>query len=330
MAQGRGKHGNPKIGLAPVKANEQVIPQSFAVHSVRARCLQQVRTGGDPHPPQFKLPVKLVFICVDVVDQSHRGIIDGHAVGGTVHRVGKGHFNMYEPHAVDGGDVGVFGLQILVLCQALQRHPAPQCVGTAGQIQPVADGQVTIRPRCAPLNQRVILPVGNDRFFADRHVNDLPVRHLAQHAPVIPPDHLPAQPAVLQDDRLQKCLAAHHGPLHGQPPDLIASDANAVHPLQFGRSGIMQAAVILGEGCLAQLVHDGIGQALAGVLAQFFGWGAGKPVREPCVNGVQHLRAGNIRQPQGFLDITRAAVHQRPYKRAHRPHLRSSSHPSGA
>ena len=80
MAQGGRERCDAKVRFTPVQANKQVIPQPFAVQAVCARCLQQIRADRDPHPPQLKLPVELVFVRVDVVDQAQRRVIDRHAV----------------------------------------------------------------------------------------------------------------------------------------------------------------------------------------------------------------------------------------------------------
>ena len=72
-AQGGRERCDAKVRFTPVQANKQVIPQPFAVQAVCARCLQQIRADRDPHPPQLKLPVELVFVRVDVVDQPSTG-----------------------------------------------------------------------------------------------------------------------------------------------------------------------------------------------------------------------------------------------------------------
>ena len=78
---------------------------------------------------------------------------------------------------------------------------------------------------------------------------------------------------------------------------------------------MLQAAVILAEGCLAQLVHNGIRQTLAGIFG--FGRDAAIPCGIPLCDGVLHSTAGGIRHAQRLFNVFDCVVCQCADQSAH-------------
>lgn len=312
VAQRRGKRRDPHRLFAALQPNEQVVPQALAPV---LRC-QQVGAGGNAHPAQFKLPRQLVLVAVDVVDQPHGRLIHGHAVRAAVHTVDCRHFQRHKPQPVKGRGVGVGVGQPFVLRQALQRHPPPQRCLVVSLVQPVFYRKPPVRPRRAPLHQRVILAVGHHAFFAAGQVGHAPVRRAAQDQHRVAPDHLPRQ-AVRRKHRLGPRLAAHHAPLQQLALFGVERLPRAVQVLQLGGAGVLQAAVVLRKHRLAQLVHHGVGDALAGVL--LVRGHPAEPGVKPSVDGASHGVAGNVRHSQRLFNVLNsAAVRQRPQQCVHR------------